>query len=105
MKRLLFLLLLAGCATTDYTPQSVCNGSGAITVFDSEPKTDYKVCGSIDASASVFLSDEDMITAIKKEATKYGANAVILVDKPKKEFDVMAASPFTAKALAIQIKR
>lgn len=96
----------AGCATATYVPAAVCTHSGAAVrlLTTAPPEGTYKVCGSIAIAAGGLSSYDDSIEAARKEAAKYGANALIVVRRPDAGCTLAAGCVREGSALAVQVR-
>ena len=98
------VFLCAGCATANYSPTGLCTGSGAVRLLTAEPPAGtYKVCGSVAISAGGLASYETAIEAAKREAAKFGANALIVVRRPDAECSFEKACVREGSAIAVQL--
>lgn len=64
----------------------------------------YVVCGSIYLEAGGVASDSTVIASLKEEASKRGANAVLLVDDVEAKFTIKYGYTRQGTVLAIRIK-
>jgi hypothetical protein len=84
---------ITGCATTtaEHTPSAASNYTATsprdVKILFEKPERKYEVLGYVSGRGTAASTTEDVFNAMKDEASKLGANAILVRSDVQKEDD------------------
>lgn len=82
-KSIVLMLLLSSCTSTNHLPVASTSSKFNVEVFFKDtqsPTRDYVIIAYVESTGSIFTTQSQLITALKKRANKLGGNAIIQVE-------------------------
>lgn len=105
------LLLLAACATADFTPSETGQGfpawTGDVVVLDHMPLRGFQRVGVVTAKGGLVHGTDELTRALKERAAEEGANAIVIVQERQfHSANVLALQPVVdMSAVAIRLDK